>query len=197
MQEFDCLLLRHGEPDCASDIYLGHTDPHLSKEGAERCLLTAQWAKTAWTDFQPKQIYTSGLRRAIESAEAIRPAYMLDVEQDPDINEIYFGEWEGLPFTEVERSLPGALERWFGDPLNQPAPGGEDFYQLAERVDRFLARDLMSPCIIVAHYCSIAVLASRLLSVPLSHADRLALHRGSCGRIKNGHLVSWGMPADV
>ncbi len=194
MPNLDCILIRHGEPDCAADIYLGRTNPPLSELGRAQCAQTAAWCARQWPDFKPQQIYCSALQRAIDSAAVVQEHFAVPIEQDQRINEIYFGEWEGLAFAEVEKKLPGALERWFSDPLHHPAPGGEDFYHLAERVDSFLHSDVQSPCIIVAHYCSIAVLASRLLGVPLSHADRLALHRGCCGRIQDGHLKMWGVP---
>lgn len=197
MQGLDCILLRHGEPDCEANIYLGHTDPHLSVAGGERCLQTARWCHEQWPDFKPRLIYTSALKRAQESAAAIRTVYDIEPQSDARINEIFFGEWEGLSFETVEAQVPGALQAWFNDPLNKPAPGGETFHDLAARIDEFLAQTLLSPCIIVAHYCSIAVLASRLLQVPLSHADRLALHRGYAGRIRDGKVVAWGCPQDV
>ena len=197
MQGLDCILIRHGEPDCEPNIYLGHTDPHVSVEGAERCRKTAAWCREQWPEFSPRAMYSSALKRAVESAEAVRAIYDIEPQADKNINEIFFGEWEGLPFEAVEEQVPGALQAWFNDPLNKPAPGGETFHHLADRVDVFLAQSLLSPCIIVAHYCSIAVLASRLLGVPLTHADRLALHRGFAGRITDGKMVAWGCPQDV
>ncbi len=194
MANLDCILIRHGEPDCAADIYLGHTDPILSELGHQQCEDTSRWCAEQWPDFRAQRIYTSELQRAIHSAETVSKEFPVEISQTEQLNEVFFGDWEGLPFSEVEKAFPGALAQWLGDPLNKPAPGGEDFYMLAQRIDAFIASAPLSPCIIVAHYCSLAVLAARLLNVPLTHADRLALQRGQCARIKDGHLMVWGMP---
>lgn len=194
MAAIDCVLIRHGEPECPPDIFLGHTNPPLSALGSRQIHNTCNWLRQQWPDFQPAQIYTSQLQRAIDSAEVVRDQFPLTIERTELLNEIFFGEWEGQAFDDIEKDFPGALATWLGDPLTPVAPGGEDFHNMAERIDAFLEEEQYSPCIIVAHYCSIAVLASRLLDVSLLYADRMALQRGSCGRIRDGHLIGWGMP---
>ena len=143
MQDFDCILIRHGEPDCEPNIYLGHTDPHVSEAGAQRCRKTAAWCREQWPTFEPQALYSSALKRAVESAAAVRSVYDLDIQEDARINEIFFGEWEGLPFETVEEQVPGALQAWFNDPLHKPAPGGETFHHLADRIDAFLSQSFV------------------------------------------------------
>jgi alpha-ribazole phosphatase len=49
---------------------------------------------------------------------------------------MHFGEWEKQPWVTIR--LHETADRWFGDFINIPCPGGESFLQLQERISSFL-----------------------------------------------------------
>lgn len=193
----DLILVRHGEPDCEPHIFLGSTDPSLDDYGREQIESCARAVHQRWP--RAGFLYSSALRRAQESADIFSQHCGLTVTSDRRLNEVFFGDWEGRSFAEVEKSYPGAVDKWYQDPVHNPGPGGESFCDLAVRIDDFLCAlrrqdHRGEPCILVAHFCSIAVLVSRVLGVPLACADRFALGRGQYAHIHNGCIRSWGLP---
>ena len=45
---------------------------------------------------------TSGLRRAVETAAILGARWGVDPRVDERLNEISYGEWDGLPWTEID-----------------------------------------------------------------------------------------------
>lgn len=148
-------LIRHEEP-ALRGRFIGRTDPPLTASGREAAALKMCEVHVA-------AVYVSPLRRARETAEAIRcgvePVIL------PELAEIDFGEWEGLTWQEVEQRWPDAacrkIEDWFGS----PTPGGESWSDFCDRVDRALKVVLAGPqpAAIVAHMVVNAILAARLM----------------------------------
>jgi alpha-ribazole phosphatase len=79
--------------------------------------------------------YASHLKRTHQTAEAIwaagfpRPATM---QHEAALAEQHLGEWQGMNRAAFLASLP-AGSHWFAD-IDQPAPGGESFMDLYNRV---------------------------------------------------------------
>jgi broad specificity phosphatase PhoE len=148
------LLIRHEEPEMRGR-FIGRTDPPLTPAGRE-----AATAKLAAVDV--KAIYVSPLRRAIETAEAIRCG--VEPVVIDELAEIDFGEWEGLTWQEIEQRWPDAACRKIEDWLGETAPGGECWIDFDRRIGRALDRILAGPkpAAVVAHMVVNAALAARL-----------------------------------
>jgi 2,3-bisphosphoglycerate-dependent phosphoglycerate mutase len=131
----DLLLVRHG----ASEAYLdgtlfplvgGHGDPPLSAEGKEQADLVGARLAAAGVDV----IYASNLRRTTETAAPLAGRLGFDVQVEPDLREVYLGEWEGGIFRKmVAEGHPISLrmaaeERW------DVIPGAEPAAELEQRV---------------------------------------------------------------
>jgi broad specificity phosphatase PhoE len=145
-------LIRHQEP-AVLHRFLGRTDPPLSPAGRN--------ASAELSALEVHTVYVSPLRRARETAEAIRrePVVL------PELAEIGFGEWEGLTWGEIEQRWPQLAERKADDWLGVTPPGGEPWPQFCARVERALAQILLAPqpVAVVAHLTVNAVLAAHLL----------------------------------
>jgi alpha-ribazole phosphatase len=114
-------FIRHAETDMAGR-FCGHTDPELNNRGREQA---------GALHLQPLQhVYSSDLRRAISTAEVLG----LPVTVRPALREIYFGEWEGLSWEEIERAYPKYARDWMEHYPALPAPGGEPFQDFKDRV---------------------------------------------------------------
>jgi 2,3-bisphosphoglycerate-dependent phosphoglycerate mutase len=75
-------------------------------------------------------VYTSDLRRAVETAEVAFGGSGIPVHRDWRLRECNYGDLNGEP-----------LARFAGEPLRritEPYPGGESYRQVVERVQQFL-----------------------------------------------------------
>jgi broad specificity phosphatase PhoE len=121
-------LARHGETDWNLDHrWQGHTGPPLNETGRR------QAAELATQLDKVDAIYSSDTIRARQTAEIVGAQLGLNVETDPRLREVNFGEWEGLTRHEINRLYGGAFTRW--EACEQAAPtGGESDEAMAERV---------------------------------------------------------------
>jgi alpha-ribazole phosphatase len=123
------LFIRHGETAMAGR-FCGHTDPPLNQQGqAQAAALAASLAEEPIA-----QVYSSDLRRARETAEALVLSRGLPVEQRPALREMYFGQWEGLSWDEIESLDPEYAGAWVSGFPQLPAPSGEHFSEFTARV---------------------------------------------------------------
>jgi probable phosphoglycerate mutase len=137
----ELLLVRHGESEAAIegqpfDLVDGHGDPNLSPEGREQAVKVCARLAGEGVD----AIYVSKLRRTSQTANALADALALPMTVDPDLHEVFLGDWEGGPFRQkVADGDPIALrmiaeERWDVIPNAEPA---QDF---AARLHRAVTR---------------------------------------------------------
>jgi probable phosphoglycerate mutase len=124
----EILLVRHGESQPAVegepfDLVDGHGDPSLSPEGREQAVRVC--ARLAGEGVAA--IYVSKLRRTRETGAALAATLQLPMTVDPDLHEVYLGDWEGGLFRQkVADGDPIAMrmieeERWDVIPNAEPA----------------------------------------------------------------------------
>src|SRR5262245_28117447 len=72
---------------------------------------------------------------------------------DPDLNEISYGEWDGLAWSDIEEKYPSEATAKLACWTAVTPPGSEDWSELERRVSRALTRIVMdpSPAIVVKH----------------------------------------------
>lgn len=110
-------LIRHALPAFpnGSKMCLGITDIPLGRQGIEQ-------AKAMAATLPPvTAVYSSPLRRAIQTAQAIG----LPVQILSGLREIYAGDWDGLTFAEIRQRYP-ELYAARGLDKTIPPPGSED-----------------------------------------------------------------------
>jgi len=130
-------FVRHGETALNRDGRLqGRIDLELSERGGEQVARVAQ----RFAPDSVARVYTSPLRRAQQTAEAIAAVCGAEVEVDDRLLELDYGEWDGKPLSEM-RTPRGEL--WFADPTFAP-PGGESLVAVTARVEAF-CRDRIRP----------------------------------------------------
>ena len=133
-------VVRHGESTWnVEGRYQGQTDVPLSPLGVLQAASLAERLTGRHFD----AVYSSDLRRAFQTAEAV--AERLDgppaVRVDPRLREIDVGQLSGKLHAEIERDFPDYLAALARDPWAARRPGGESMADLAGRVDRTF-RDL-------------------------------------------------------
>jgi broad specificity phosphatase PhoE len=124
------LLARHGETDWNRDRrWQGHADRPLSPLGKEQARALAARLRP----FPLDAVYSSDLRRARATAEAVAGAQSLRVTELRELREIDTGSWTGLTRPEAQVRDPQAYARWLE--LGQPDwEGGETYDDLSARV---------------------------------------------------------------
>jgi len=123
------LLIRHAETDMASR-FCGHSDPELNQRGRQQLAGVVD----RLSEYAIQRIYTSDLRRARQTAEAIASRFGIGFEVRPGLREIHFGLWEGLSWSEIEERDPVLAKIWAEQYPNSTAPGGESLQQFERRV---------------------------------------------------------------
>ncbi|QBS43959.1 bifunctional RNase H/acid phosphatase [Nocardia sp. CS682] len=174
------LLLRHGQTELSVQRrYSGRGNPPLTELGREQA---ARAAKMLAAKGGISAVLSSPLSRAQETAEAAATALDAPLTILDGLIETDFGEWEGLTFLEAAERDPELHARWLGD-ASLPAPGGESFDQVRERVDA-VRRDLVglypgANLVVVSHVTPIKTLLQLALGVGPSLLYRLHLDLAS------------------
>jgi len=123
------LLARHGETDWNRDNrFQGHADPPLNATGR------AQAAELAATLAPQKlaAVYSSPLRRALETARMVAAGHGLEPVPVEALREVDVGSWQGLTRTEIEQRFPGQFARWLD--YEQGWTDGESYGDMGRRV---------------------------------------------------------------
>jgi broad specificity phosphatase PhoE len=125
------LLIRHGETSATVNRkYEGRGNSPLSAAGHEQ----AQNLSRILAPVNINAVYSSPRRRCLQTAEAISEPHSLVVEVAPGLEEVDFGLWEGLTFTEIQQKYPDILAEWIDDPVHVRPPSGESLEEMASRV---------------------------------------------------------------
>lgn len=134
-------LVRHGESTWnAWGLVQGQLDPGLSGAGHEQA---AACARALAAGPRPEALYSSDLRRAIETATPISDALALTVRLEPDLRERSLGDAEGRPSAALAARRSGIEGGRVVDADAAPF-GGESVRELYDRAARCAMRILCS-----------------------------------------------------
>lgn len=133
-------LVRHGESEVTVRQVFGgeRSCTGLSPLGIRQAeALRDRLTRTG--ELAPEALWASTLPRAIETAEAVRPAVGdLPIETDAELQELRPGQADGTPFAEYGDRF-GTFDRW-AEPFRPIAPGGESLAAFHHRVGDALFR---------------------------------------------------------
>jgi probable phosphoglycerate mutase len=122
------IAIRHGETAWNSESRIqGQTDIGLNAAGAWQ----ASRLPAALADEGIEALYSSDLRRTLDTAGPLAAACGLPVVADAGLRERCFGAFEGHTFAEIEARWPAQSERWRRRDADFGPAGGEvlaDFY---------------------------------------------------------------------
>lgn len=172
-------LVRHGRvADGHTDRYHGNNDIGLSPEGERQLTqLARQLHKVRFA-----AVYASNLRRSRDGAARLCQDRELEPQVIPEFQEIHFGIWEGLTFSEITERHPEELASRFQDLANFRIPGGESLVDVGDRVlprlKEVVAAHPGQSLALVAHAGVNRVILCDALSLPLQHLFRLDQNYG-------------------
>ena len=125
-------LIRHGQTSLnQQDRVRGQLDPDLDEVGLRHAQLTADYVAARWP---VAAVYTSPLRRAFQTAEAVARAQGLCPTPLSALLDLNFGNWQGLSFGEARDRFPALHQAWREAPHTVRFPGGESLDDIRSRV---------------------------------------------------------------
>jgi alpha-ribazole phosphatase len=157
------LFIRHAETDMAGR-FCGHSDPDLNDKGRTQLAKLGHVLSNETID----EVYSSDLRRAKSTAQAIAEARDIPLSLRPALREIDFGQWEGLTWGQIEERDPEYAREWMARYPHLPAPSGESFQTFEERILQEVNQLLNSsrgPSAVVTHAGVLRVVMRHLCEV--------------------------------
>jgi alpha-ribazole phosphatase len=142
-------IVRHPEVENALlKVFNGSLDVGLSENG----LAQAKKLKEFFKDKGIKKIFSSPLKRCLNTASIIQEALSCELVIDSRLKERNFGIFESLSWQEIEKNYPIEAKNFLKDPFNFKIKNGESFFDVYNRVKSFLEElDFSEHTLIVAH----------------------------------------------
>ncbi len=189
------ILARHGETDwnVAKKIQ-GVTDTDLNENGLRQARELA--AAVLAGDLGITAIYSSHLKRAAQTAAYVAEALNLPYHTMEALQELNFGKWEGNSWPEVKERYPEEYGVWYTNRRYTPAPEGESYQQMLERVIPALqeiVRREKGNALVVIHSAEIVALQAALHNTsfqtmakdyPIGNAQMVELGGEQIGHMK-------------
>ncbi|MEW5721334.1 MAG: histidine phosphatase family protein [Chloroflexota bacterium] len=188
------VLIRHGQTDWnVEGRWQGQTDLPLNDRGRQEAQRVAQDLGA----FEFAALYSSDLRRALETAQIIGAALGLAVTPERRLREINLGVWQGMLSTDIRARYPDAFRQWHTSPLTVHPPDGEDITALAARViqavNEIITRHPGQRIGIVAHELPIAVVRCRAMDVGLERLRSMIPATGASQQVIVTGGLTWAV----
>ena len=173
------ILVRHGETEWnVAGVFRGQIDIGLSETGVKQAELLAGYLSTSSIE----AVYSSPLKRALRTAEAIARPHGLKVKAEPDLIDLNFGRWQGLAREEVKGKYGELYATWVTHPEKARMPEGETLDDVRKRVAR-LVKGIMEnhggTVVLVGHRVVNKVMLCALLGLDDSHFWKI--RQDACG----------------
>jgi phosphoserine phosphatase len=170
------LLIRHGHVEgITPERFRGRQPLDLTARGHAEARAVARRISCRW---QARSIYTSPMRRCVETADAITNLAPTAVHICEDLTDLDYGSWQFKTFQEAKAEDPTLFAAWFATPHLIRFPGGESLQDVAARAAD--AVRLVLAChhpedtvVLVSHDSVNRVLLLQFLGLPLASYWRI------------------------
>ena len=165
------ILVRHGQTAWnRAERFRGHSDVPLNGTGSSQAHAAARRIVSTW---KVDAVYTSPLRRALDTAQAIAQRCGLTAQPCDGLIDINFGEWQGLTADEVAATYPEQLHLWRTAPQRLRIPGGESIARVRRRsthaVHELALAHPGGTILLVSHQVVCKVLVLAMLGLSAAH----------------------------
>ena len=170
------ILVRHGHVEGIRPArFRGRTDIPLMPEGVAEAAAVARRIALHW---KPVAIYTSPLKRCVDTSASIAQACGLEATNLPALIDIDYGHWNWKTYDEAKAENATLFEQWFATPELVRFPEGESLQDLVGRaadVLRFVREEHPDDTVVLVTHDSLNRAALLLLlDQPLSAYWRLS-----------------------
>ncbi|WP_155021551.1 adenosylcobalamin/alpha-ribazole phosphatase [Enterobacteriaceae bacterium] len=172
-------LVRHGETEAnVAGLYSGHAPTPLTERG----IAQAQSLSGLLHNVPFDNVLCSELERARHTTQLILGDREIPVCIMPELNEMFFGDWEMRHHRDLAREDAENYAIWCNDWQNATPTNGEGFQAFSQRVERFIAqladyKDSQN-LLVVSHQGVLSVLVARLLSMPAAAMWHFRIEQG-------------------
>jgi len=144
----------------------GRSDPGLSPKGHDQSLALLEQLK----DRPISAIYTSTLQRSILTAQPIAQYLSLQIQRQPELDEIAFGILEGKNLYNFDREVRIEWERFKENRFTYRIPQAENYTDVTNRIRPFVEKILQNhkgeEILIVGHRVANQMLIGVLMDYP-------------------------------
>ncbi len=177
------LLVRHGQTDeNVSGRISGQGPAPLNARGQEQAKLAGQ----VLASLNVTRLISSPVVRAHQTATILDEHLQLGIEQEPDLCEVGYGDWEGQTFQAV-RDSP-AFKLALNDPINAVFPNGESLVSVQQRGVRVVETIRQGPAkdvvVLVSHGDVIRMLVAHYLGMTFNDYRRVTIDNGAISVIE-------------
>jgi probable phosphoglycerate mutase len=187
------IFWRHGRTEWnAQRRFQGQTDIPLDETGTAQAVRAAK----ALARLKPHRIVSSHLIRARATAAELAALTDLEVHPDPDLQETFAGEWEGLTRTELEQRFGDQLAQWGAGADVRPG-GGETRVEVATRVVAAVQRALVDvgpgqTLVVATHGGSARAAIGAMLGLPPEHWAALGVLTNCAWSVLQENMTGFG-----
>lgn len=179
------LMVRHATCAHIDDTLLGRTlDAPLDGRGLRQACALAERLR----EESPLRVESSPRRRTLQTARAIAAGARCDVEVEPALDELDFGDWSGRTFEQLERE--SGWRQWNRDRDSARTPAGIDIHAvqrgIALHFAALAAAFAGATLVLVTHAEIIRSAVLHCLRVPASDYARFAIDPASITRFTSG-----------
>jgi len=161
-------LIRHGETIWnEKGLWQGIADVPLNEKGKDQAKKLAERLKRV------DAIYSSPLKRCLETAREIAERFKKEVIVEEDLRECEISLWNGLTVEEAMREYPEEFKRWSTDP-NFGTKGLESMKSVQDRMVKVMMKIVSQErlngsedVVIVSHSLSLRSFICWVLGLPL------------------------------
>lgn len=166
------IIVRHCEAEGNKyRTFQGHTDSDISDKGKIQLDLLSVRCRNMHID----ALYSSPLKRAYATAEAVNRFHHLPIQIEPGLIEINGGEWEGEKWAELPDLYPEQAHNWNCAPWDFKTEKGESMRQVYDRVWEAVCRIVKAnpgkTVCIASHGCAIRNLLCRCMNKPIEELN--------------------------
>ncbi|MGN2427130.1 adenosylcobalamin/alpha-ribazole phosphatase [Raoultella sp. Lac2] len=160
-------LVRHGETEAnVAGLYSGHAPTPLTGRGMTQAQTLGQLLQAVPFD----SVLCSELERTQLTADLLLGARNIPRQIVPELNEMFFGDWEMRHHRDLQREDAENYAAWCADWQHAAPTNGESFPHFAHRIRTFAGKltqhSQPDHLLIVGHKGGLSLLIALLLKLP-------------------------------
>ena len=166
-------LSRHGQSEFNLQERIGG-DAAVTALGARYAQKLASFMRSRAPDDEPRQVWTSRLRRTIMTARHMGAYPQIQLRA---LDEIDAGVCDGMTYDEIKREMPDVYKARKSDKLRYRYPQGESYMDVIQRLEPIIIEleRQKNPILVIAHQAVCRALYSYFVGKPLEDAPHIPM----------------------
>lgn len=164
------ILVRHGDVAWIGEArFRGRAPLPLSELGERQIRATARRIAATW---RVTAVYSSPMKRCLDTADAIAAPFGLMARVLDGLNDVDYGDWQGLTLDEASGRWPEEIGLWLRTPHLAAVPRGESlagaFARVSTALSTVVRRHADDTIVLVGHDSVNRLILLSALDLPLS-----------------------------